>query len=80
VPVRVNWAGVALSLAVAFTAVGCNATCIRDSDCLGQAMCSDNRCILLVRRDAGRTSPPDNGADDDFSGSDASSAAPDAGD
>jgi hypothetical protein len=61
VPVRVNWAGAALSIAVALAAAGCNATCIRDSDCLGRAMCSENRCILLVARDAGRrtSSSPD---------------------
>lgn len=45
--------------------LGCTATCIRDSDCLGDSVCSENRCLLVVRGDAGRsvttpsTSEPD---------------------
>lgn len=66
-PVRVNSRGVALSIALGLTALGCNATCIRDSDCLGQAMCSENRCILLVGRDAGRTSSTPHDTGDDVS-------------
>jgi hypothetical protein len=40
--------------------LGCTATCIRDSDCLGASVCSENRCLLIVRGDAGRpvTPPP----------------------
>jgi hypothetical protein len=40
--------------------LGCTATCIRDSDCLGASVCSENRCLLIVRGDAGRpvTTPP----------------------
>lgn len=34
--------------------VGCTAVCVRDSDCLGESICSENRCILIVRSDAGR--------------------------
>ncbi len=79
-PVRVNSRGVALSIAVGLAAIGCNATCIRDSDCLGQAMCSENRCILLARRDAGRTSSPVDTNDDVSNESDASTPPSDAGD
>jgi hypothetical protein len=81
VPVRVNSRGVALSIAVGLAAIGCNATCIRDSDCLGQAMCSENRCILLVGRDASNASSTPNDTNDDVSNeSDASTPPPDAGD
>lgn len=36
--------------------LGCNATCLRDSDCMGTSVCQDNRCLLVQRRpgDAGR--------------------------
>jgi hypothetical protein len=80
VPFRVDTRGVALAIVVGLATGGCNATCIRDSDCLGQSMCSENRCILLVGRDASRGSSSDDGADDNSSASDASTAAsPDAG-
>jgi hypothetical protein len=79
VPVRVSWAGAVLSIAVALAAAGCNATCIRDSDCLGRAMCSENRCILLVARDASNasTSSPDD--TNDVSNESDASTTPDAG-
>ncbi len=38
--------------------LGCTATCIRDSDCLGKSICSENRCLLIVRGDAGRSVTP----------------------
>lgn len=79
-PVRVKAGGVALSMAVGLAAIGCNATCIRDSDCLGRSICSENRCILLVGRDSGRTSSPDDTNDDVPNESDASTTAGDAGD
>lgn len=57
-----------LVLGVCALPLGCNATCIRDSDCMGASVCSENRCILVVRRDAGgatsATSAPDDGPDD----------------
>lgn len=35
--------------------VGCAATCVRDSDCIGNSVCQNDRCILVVRSgDAGR--------------------------
>jgi hypothetical protein len=79
VPIRVNGGGVALSIVVSLAALGCNATCIRDSDCLGHSMCSENRCILLVGRDAGRPWSPDDTNDDVSNESDASTSARDAG-
>jgi hypothetical protein len=79
VPIRVNGGGVALSIVVSLAALGCNATCIRDSDCLGRSMCSNNRCILLVGRDAGKTSSPDDTNDDVSNESDASTSPRDAG-
>jgi hypothetical protein len=36
--------------------LGCTALCVRDSDCMGASICSENRCILIVMGDAGR--PP----------------------
>jgi hypothetical protein len=64
----------ALLLALALAASGCNATCVRDSDCMGASMCSENRCILIVAPDAGRSSSstPDE--------PDAATSSPDAGD
>lgn len=65
--------GAVLALGVCALPLGCNATCIRDSDCMGTSVCSQNRCILVVRRDAGgatsassatsATSAPDDGPD-----------------
>lgn len=59
-----------LALGVCALPLGCNATCIRDSDCMGTSVCSENRCILVVRRDAGgatsassASSAPDDGPD-----------------
>jgi hypothetical protein len=58
---RVNRAVGALLVLLGLGAIGCNATCIRDSDCLGESVCTENRCILIARRDAGRgsSSSPD---------------------
>jgi hypothetical protein len=78
VPVRVKSRVLALWIAVGLAAVGCNATCIRDSDCLGRSMCSENRCILLVGRDAGKASAPDDTNDDVSSEVDASTSSSDA--
>ena len=62
-------------------ASGCNATCIRDSDCLGASMCTENRCILIVGRDAGRgsSSSPDDTNDDVSNEPDASTPSLDSG-
>jgi len=79
VPVRVSLGGVALSIAVGLAAVGCNATCIRDSDCLGRSMCSENRCILLVGRDASNASSTPDDSNDVSNESDAATTARDAG-
>jgi hypothetical protein len=70
-----------LPLALSLASLGCNATCIRDSDCLGRSLCSENRCILIVGRDAGNSSStsPDDTGNDVTNGSDASSAPRDAG-
>jgi hypothetical protein len=66
-----------LSIALGLELLGCTATCIRDSDCLGKSVCSENRCILIVGRDAGRTrGTPGDGADDVPSSPDASTPAP----
>jgi hypothetical protein len=67
--------------ALALAASGCNATCIRDSDCMGASMCSENRCILIVGRDAGRSSSstPDDTSEDVSNGPDAATPARDAG-
>jgi hypothetical protein len=35
----------------------CAAVCVRDTDCLGTSVCEDNRCLLIVKGDAGRSSP-----------------------
>jgi hypothetical protein len=50
--VGVVWLSAALS--------GCNATCLRNSDCLGESVCQENRCLLFVFGDAGsrRNTPP----------------------
>jgi hypothetical protein len=37
-----------ISLSVGLLALGCNATCLRDSDCMGASICTDNRCLLIV--------------------------------
>jgi hypothetical protein len=42
-----------ISLCFWLLALGCNATCLRDSDCMGVSICSNNRCLLIVRSDAG---------------------------
>lgn len=79
-PIRVNARGVALWIGVGLAAGGCSATCIRDSDCLGKSMCSENRCILLVRGDAGRASSTSADDSNDVSNeSDASTITRDAG-
>jgi hypothetical protein len=44
-------------LVVLALSTGCTATCVRDSDCIGNAICVDDRCILVARGDAGRASP-----------------------
>lgn len=50
--------------------LGCNATCIRDSDCLGHSVCTENRCLLIAGRDAGNSSTPiDEPSDDGSAGS-----------
>ena len=50
-------------------ALGCTATCIRDSDCMGTSICSENRCLLIVRGDAGRpVTPPTTSTPDDADG------------
>jgi hypothetical protein len=41
-----------ISLALWFLALGCNATCLRDSDCMGASICTDNRCLLIVHSGA----------------------------
>jgi hypothetical protein len=51
--------GVLLLLALQ---LGCTATCVRDSDCIGNSICIDDRCILLVRRDAGSMTSSQGGA------------------
>ena len=76
---------IALSLGAAVGALGCNATCIRDSDCLGRSVCSENRCLLIVRRDAGTSNTPSDtnegsGGSAGTSDSGAAPAAADAGD
>jgi hypothetical protein len=50
-----------LAVGVAF-GLGCTALCVRDSDCLGRSICTENRCILIVSGDAGRAPvTPSNG-------------------
>jgi hypothetical protein len=48
---------------------GCTATCVRDSDCIGNSICVDDRCILVVRGDAGRAAPSQGGSNTAGSGS-----------
>jgi len=39
--------------------MGCTATCVRDSDCIGNSICENDRCLLVVRRgDAGSAMSP----------------------
>ena len=49
--------------------LGCSATCLRDSDCMGNSVCTQNRCLLVVSGDAGRvgtsSTPPPSGSDPD---------------
>jgi hypothetical protein len=40
--------------------LGCTATCLRNSDCMGASTCTDNRCILIVGADAGGTTTTTN--------------------
>lgn len=57
---RILLPGLVLALA---WGLGCTAVCVRDSDCMGASICSENRCIL-VGVDAGRspvTPPGDEG-------------------
>jgi hypothetical protein len=61
-------------------ASGCNATCIRDSDCLGASMCTDNRCILIARRDAGPISSSPGDTDEGLPSEPDASSERDAGD
>lgn len=73
--------GLGLLLVACAASLGCNATCVRDSDCLGESVCSENRCLWIERRDAG--APASSGGDGaggsamDAAGG--SPAAPDAG-
>ena len=70
-------------LASGWVSLGCNATCIRDSDCLGKSICTENRCILIVSRDGGTQTPPASGEPSDGDGGAGGSGAlpstPDAG-
>lgn len=79
-PGRVKRAVRALLLLLGLGASGCNATCIRDSDCLGASMCTENRCILIARRDAGRPSSSSDDTDDGPSNEPDASTELDAGD
>jgi hypothetical protein len=48
-----------IAIVMCLLSVSCNATCLRDSDCMGASICTLNRCILIVSGDAGRkTSSP----------------------
>ena len=54
------------------TLIGCSATCLRDSDCMGNSACIQNRCLLIVSGDASvlgnppsLTNGPDTQDDDD---------------
>lgn len=61
-------AAIALSFGAGFASLGCNATCIRDSDCLGHSVCTENRCILIDRRDAGTSNTPSDDTNNGGSG------------
>jgi hypothetical protein len=53
----VNVQKILLSICLAFGlsfGSGCTALCVRDSDCMGASICSENRCLLIVMGDAGR--------------------------
>jgi hypothetical protein len=52
-----RWISLGTCLALVIALAGCTATCLRDSDCMGASVCTDNRCLLIVGRrgDAGRT-------------------------
>jgi hypothetical protein len=57
---RARW--LAFSI-VACCSLACSATCLRDSDCVGEALCVQDRCLLVVgaiRADAAPSSsgPP----------------------
>jgi hypothetical protein len=54
--------------------LGCTANCLRDTDCLGTSVCTDNRCLLVVKRDAGRASTPSPSEDPSSSEPDPSSS------
>jgi hypothetical protein len=63
--------------------LGCTATCVRDTDCLGTSVCENNGCHLLVKGDAGRgssetnspsSSPPDQSSEDTSDGGSASAS------
>lgn len=78
-----NWVTrAALGAGLGLASIGCNATCIRDSDCLGDSICTENRCLLIVRGDAGNapSSPPDDSSIDSSGSRDASAPQRDAGD
>jgi hypothetical protein len=47
-------------LSIACCSLACSATCLRDSDCIGEALCVQDRCLLVVRADAAPSSsgPP----------------------
>jgi hypothetical protein len=55
-------------LVVLALSTGCTATCVRDSDCIGNAICIDDRCILVARGDAGRGTPNAGGSNTAGSG------------
>jgi hypothetical protein len=38
--------------------VGCSATCLRDSDCIGDSVCFQDRCVLIAALDAGGVPTP----------------------
>jgi hypothetical protein len=66
----VRWFSLRACFALMIAQLGCTATCLRDSDCMGASICTDNRCLLIVGRrgDAGRapaTSTDSEGSVDD---------------
>jgi hypothetical protein len=46
---RARWLG---CLGILCCSFACSATCLRDSDCIGESLCVQDRCLLLVRADA----------------------------
>jgi hypothetical protein len=43
--VRARWLAY---LSIACGSLACSATCLRDSDCIGEALCVQDRCLLVV--------------------------------